>query len=729
MRALPFRLSILVLLLALPGAASALEGLLVRADGSPVARAEISLLGHPGGTRSDPQGRFSWSPAPATPFEVLVVLADGTVMPPIRVDALPDHGPLRLEVRLLRQEAVTVTAAAPSIEATPASGTTLLATRELALRAPTNLAQSLENVAGVASLSEGQAAVPAVRGLAGGRTLLLIDGARVTAERRAGPSATYLSPDVLEGVEVARGPGSVAYGSDAFGGVIHARTRRAAPGSGWSGRFAGGLGAGAPQQRGSVELSRGYSSGGATVQGHYRNLDDYQSPDGEVFNSGARMWGARGRWDQFAGPGLISLAWQSDLGRDVERPRNNSREVRFFYPTEDSHRFVASWEAGGVAGFSRLKTSAFLGYYALVTDQDRFATMDEPRSVDRADVSARDFHLRAHAERPLGAAHVQIGADFNGRFGLEALDVDEGYGAGGELVSSDRRVAIESARRVDLGLYGVLGARPSEELSLSGGVRLDRVTTRNGGGFFGDLSTENVALSGFASAALGLFDGFQVTAQLARGFRDPVLSDRYFRGPTGRGFITGNPELESETSLQADIALRYTAARWRLALYGYQYRIDDLIERFEDDPDFFFFRNRGRSRLRGVEVEAQFQLGAGFRLDLSGHLIGGDALDDDEPVADVPPPTLNARLGRTWDRGFAELRTAFYAADERQGSGEEPREGYTLVDVSAGVDVGQPLQLRLSARNLFDTAYRVSTSRRSPLAAGRGLLISAVLQF
>jgi len=48
--------------------------------------------------------------------------------------------------------------------------------------------------------------VPALRGLARGRTLILVDGARVTAERRAGPSATFVDPASLASLEVLRGP-------------------------------------------------------------------------------------------------------------------------------------------------------------------------------------------------------------------------------------------------------------------------------------------------------------------------------------------------------------------------------------------------------------------------------------------------------------------------------------------------------------------------------------------
>ncbi len=59
----------------------------------------------------------------------------------------------------------------------------------------------------------------------------------------------------------------------------------------------------------------------------------------------------------------------------------------------------------------------------------------------------------------------------------------------------------------------------------------------------------------------GSFGGFSTTVQIARGFRDPMLSDRYYRGPTGRGFITGNPDAKKLIRTQLDLALRGLEAR------------------------------------------------------------------------------------------------------------------------------------------------------------------------
>ena len=58
----------------------------------------------------------------------------------------------------------------------PGSATTAISNTQISRRTPENLMQALETVPGINQVSEGHAAVPAVRGLARGRTLLLIDG-------------------------------------------------------------------------------------------------------------------------------------------------------------------------------------------------------------------------------------------------------------------------------------------------------------------------------------------------------------------------------------------------------------------------------------------------------------------------------------------------------------------------------------------------------------------------
>jgi hemoglobin/transferrin/lactoferrin receptor protein len=692
-------------------------------SGAPIANAEVSILGYPGVTTTDKDGRFVWTPDPTPPFEVLVVLPGGRVLKPVLIEKVDPAAPIVINVAALVEESVTVSGTAPHIETTPANGTTLLSNREMAVRQPATLVQALENVAGASSVSEGQSAVPALRGMARGRTLVLVDGARVTAERRVGPAATYLDPFVLDSIEVSRGPGSVAYGSDAFGGVVLARTRRVAPGSPLAFDFSGSLGAGVPQGWAGVLVSKGFERGGVSVQGHYRNAEDWDSPEGEVLNSGWNDQGFLLRGEHEVGNGIFAASLQSDFARDVERPRNNSNVTRFYYPTEDSHRFTGNYDLRGLGPFTRAEFSGFLGTNAVVTDQDRIPAATVTRRIERADVSANDFHARGSAEKQAGRGKFEVGVDVNGRFDLHALDVLVQYNEAGAVTSETVNVSVDNAHRLDVagfvqGEYGL-----TTTLLATAGLRADRVTTENTGGFFGDQSTSNGALSGFGALTAGPYSGWSFTGQVSRGFRDPTLSDRYFRGPSGRGFITGNPDLEPETSLQFDGAVRYTAPRMRLGFFAYRYEIDSLIERYQTTPDNFFFRNQDKALIRGVEVELQTDLPRELMLQIAAQLQRGKAVDDDVPLDDISPAAISAQLTKAFGvRGFAQIRGAAYGRDDRPGPTEVEVAGYGLVDAAGGYRITDGVELRLNVRNVFDHAYLVNSDPRAILAPGISIL-------
>jgi len=69
---------------------------------------------------------------------------------------------------------------------------------------------------------------PIIRGFEANRVLLVVDGVRMNnAIYRNGhlQNAITIDPAILEQAEVIYGPGSLTYGSDALGGVVHYRTR------------------------------------------------------------------------------------------------------------------------------------------------------------------------------------------------------------------------------------------------------------------------------------------------------------------------------------------------------------------------------------------------------------------------------------------------------------------------------------------------------------------------
>jgi outer membrane receptor protein involved in Fe transport len=705
----------------IPTLAPALEGRLLDAAGKPAAGYEVTIVGRPGSVPTDAEGRFQIIPDPVLPFRLVAVGPAGEVSQAIAVTELP-AGELEVAIPSAFRDSVTVTSGvAPGIDSPPAAATVILGQEDLEQRRPPRLADALVGVAGASRTDETASAVPVLRGLAQGRTLILLDGARVTAERRAGPSATFLDPFSLGSIEIARGPGSVSYGSDAFGGVINARSRYPEPGNPWL-RFEvnGGFGAGNDQSAG-LEAAGDVPGGSLLAQLSYRRAEDNAEAGGgdEILDSTYEDRGGALRYLADTRFGRLRAGFSFNEVLDAGKPASDSALNHTIYPAEKSRRLNVMLDTGPVQGWENVEMSLFLGSYRLVLERDRLpATPTATRLIESSDVDANDGSVRIVGARPAFGGRLQLGIETVSRFGLEAVSAQENFNLAGVSTGRVAGVSIEDARQIDQGLFATYQRALAPRVTLSAGLRGDRVEAKNEGGFFGDRSVSDTAASGHAAVTFGPFSNLTTTLQVARGFRAPLLSDRYFLGPSGRGFITGNPDLEPEKSLQYDASVLWGVGHGSVALYGYLYRIDDLVERYRPQRDFFF-RNRGEAEIRGVELEAQTPLGAGFHLEIAAALARGEIREDGSAIDNIAAPGGSATLRWAAERGFAYLRTLAYAEDDRPGPTEVFRPGFTTLDAGAGWRLTEELELRLIGRNLSDRRYRDSADEVASLARGR----------
>lgn len=118
---------------------------------------------------------------------------------------------------------------------------------------------------------------PFVRGLTGNQILLLIDGIRLNNSTfRYGPNQYFntIDPFSLSRLEILKGEGSVAYGSDALGGTIQAFTQNPKFDSGLHGSFYGRIGTQNIEQTGRAELSYGTKKVALLADFTLRNFGD-----------------------------------------------------------------------------------------------------------------------------------------------------------------------------------------------------------------------------------------------------------------------------------------------------------------------------------------------------------------------------------------------------------------------------------------------------------------------
>ena len=688
------RAAALLVFLMAPDAALAFESRLVDPEGKPIAGAQVSVVDQGGTARTGSDGRFTLAPDPQMPATLIVVGSRGELFPPVYLE----RATAEIMLDPAYRESVTVTSGAtPNIEATPGAASAVVGFEELEQTKPSHIVDAVATVPGVTVRGEGPPAVPVVRGLAGGRTLLLVDDARIVAERRAGPSATFIDPLSLGSIEISRGPGSVAYGSDAIGGIVHLRPRDPVHGQpGYRYDVWGAFG-GSSARSGAVEVSMDAGGGALLASLHGRAADDGHDANGDVIaNSQFRDRGAMLRFVRDSDWGRFRAGLMSSAASDVGAPSSDT--VQTVYPDERATLLTLALDVNLAGRWNAAAVRASIGSYSITTNRIR-AT-----GIESASVKARDASFRASGERATAGGRIVTGVDFVSRFDLRAPG------------------SIDDADRYDTGLFASWSRNMTRALTLAGGARLDHVTSRMSGGYFGERSRSDIAPSGFAAATGGPFRGFTATLQIASGYREPTLSDRYFRGVSGRGFVTGNPDLDPERTLQLDGGIRWSGATTRVALYAYDYRIRRLVERHRDGADFFF-RNRGEADVRGVELEATTRLPRHLELQVGAAIARGEDRTTRDALDDIGAPSLHTSLRWASTRASAFITTSAFGRDDRPGPVEVERPGYVELDLGAGWRVSPLLEIRMVVRNATNVQRFGSADAVAAFAPGRSVMI------
>ena len=105
-------------------------------------------------------------------------------------------------------------------------------------------------------------------------------------------------------------------------------------------------------------------------------------------------------------------------------------------------------------------------------------------------------------------------------------------------------------------------------------------------------------------------------------------------------------------------------------------------------------------------------------------------MDDDAALDDIPPATVTLALRRSiTSRGFAQIRGAFHAVDDRPGPTEIRTPGYSLVDIVGGVTLMKRIDVGVAVRNLLDQTFPVSPDSRAVPAPGISATVTVTARF
>lgn len=592
----------------------------------------------------------------------------------------------------------------------------------------TNLTEILQSVPGIYIKPNLFGFKPQVtfRGATATHTLLMVNGAPL--KDLVWSSSIYykgLPTNMIERVEIIRGPGSALFGSDASAGVINVITKTA----GSIEQSEAGVRAGSfDTQAGWVQSGgdwNGFNIGFTAELSHTDGHNPFIAADGQSsqdkafgthvsYAPGYARYGwdgtdlrfsiGKGNWNLLADYmrhsnveiGLTGAAVLDPLTRGEDSRHN----IALLYHNE---AFAKDWGLNAELRYRHLDSTSGDGFherppgYTDATGTYPDGLLNLQRSAERQlnfEASGLYAGVKNHATR-LGGGYswqdlysvehwVNYGTGPNGN----ALP------AGGPLVNisnSSYAFAPEKAHRISyLFLQDVWTLAQNWELTA--GARYDHYSD------FGGSLNPRLALVWQSTDRL--------TTKLLYGqaFRAPAYLELY----SLTAATIPNPDLTPERSQTWDLSFSYMASRdLKLGLGLYQFAQSDLIAVSSSNQ----FQNMGNNTSHGVELEAMWQ--ATKTLRVSGYLTHRE---DSTPYNSVPKQ--NALLRTDWafmpDWNWNLQANWIGKHSLPPGDPRSPMDAYTLMDSTMRYSHRRDWEFAASIRNLFDVDAREYTSRSLP---------------
>lgn len=549
----------------------------------------------------------------------------------------------------------------------------LIRGEELLRQPASDLADALRMIPGVevARLGgPGQQTSLFVRGTESNHVLVLVDGLRINPGTIGSASIQNIAPELVERVEIVKGPRSTLYGSDAIGGVINVITRRGA-------------------------------ADGASVQAGFGRYDTQSAS----LNAG--IGGERAE-------ASIGLSWLDSDGFPTRSGDTTDRGYENRSLTASARAAAGPVELG-LRAWHASGTSEYSDFFVTPVDQD-FENSAFALSAEFG--PSESWNSRVTAGRAVDALEQNQSPDFldTQRLTLDwqnDITLSERQMLTAGLLWQDEEADAESfglpyaADTTTSQFYLQDQASIGAHRLLAGAAYTDHET-------FGGRATWN-AEYGYS------FGDAQVTIGAGTAFRAPDATDLFGFG--------GNPNLDPEQSLSYEIGYRQSVGdRQSFSVTAFRNEIDELIEYVVLDFTTFEGENRNvaKARIDGIEAAWHYE-GDPWTAHAGATFQDPRDLTTDERL--LRRARENLTLGVS--RRFREHEFAvdlLYAGERLDFGFPAPTRlpAYWLANLSAKVALGPRFTLFARMENLFDEDYELASGFNT---IGRSLFAALRYEF
>ena len=232
----------------------------------------------------------------------------------------------------------TIEVLAPKKTLSVDSGQLVFVNEDFSFTQNRTIADKLVTIPGVSLNGQGgQFQSYNIRGFSRNRIRTEVDGIPIITDRRAGNSASFISPQLIAVSSVIKGPSSVLYGSQSMGGVVGLSTELPASNSVMA------------------EFGVNYGLANVTFKAHDENMaagisfqhsDNEYAPDGSELNTGYERVSGALKYVQQGENVTTTYSWLPSYGKDIGKSnaRYPEQEVSD-YPSELHSLAQVQWNA------------------------------------------------------------------------------------------------------------------------------------------------------------------------------------------------------------------------------------------------------------------------------------------------------------------------------------------------------------------------------------------------
>ena len=593
------------------------------AAGKAVAGATVVLKNKANGTEwtatTDNEGRYSFANTADGQYE-LIVSATGFGRE-IREVSTTGETVVALSPGQINEQ-VTVTATRTEVTtgetAVPVS---VIGREEIERKQVNTIGDIFRTLPGTSTTNEGAFQVrPRIRGLESNRVLILVDGERLNNSRtstgQSGVELGLVETSQVESIEVARGSGSVLYGTDALAGTINIITRDTPARREKGFRFGGTLdtfyssnengrrgalgvnGSGkyfAFRVSQSLERFDNYSTGdiGTSDIARFRADDLQITDDGEVLNSQSHAGNSQATLRFFINDtNTLKLNYERRRGASIGSAGLTGPNTGIpglagvfnaFFPFNNRDKFNVRYDVAAITkNLQRVTAKAFYQtqYRAF------FNSVTVPGFVQRSETvtDTKTSGFDVQTDWIFGTHNVIAGVSYFKDDNTDRRLTTFAFSPTATPFLVRRGRSVPDATLSNIAAFAQDEFRITNRLKLIGGIRFDRFKTvsQQTENFAIDprlpaadaqllginqlnagLNVANTAITGDFGAVYRLTRNVNLSGRIGRSFRTPNISERFFTDtPSAEGYQVGNPTLVPETGINFDTSVKFNTKRF-----------------------------------------------------------------------------------------------------------------------------------------------------------------------